>query len=111
MQTYKLDTLLAFFRSQQEYDYDVIDLILDVLGDDCIPDEDKKDFVIRTFRKHGLNEVTHKEGRFELPIKKTRSVKPYKPLWEIPHEHWCYQVQMVTVDFLSGTVHFEMPLN
>jgi hypothetical protein len=111
MQTYTLNTLLLFLKAQQYESYEAIETILGVLDDEMLLNEDKKDFILYTLRRHGLNEITHKEGRYEPSLKKDSvSIKPYKPLLEINYD-WCYQVQMATVDLLSGTIHFEIPLN
>ena len=111
MQTYLLNTLLLFLKTQQTLGYEAIENILGVLDDEMLLDEDKKDFILFTLRKHGLNELTHKEGRFEPAIKGDMiPVKPYKPLLEIRYD-WCYMVQLVSIDLLSGTMQVEIPLN
>ncbi|MFL5762933.1 MAG: hypothetical protein ACJ77K_03255 [Bacteroidia bacterium] len=111
MQTYTLNTLLQFFEAQQLEGYEAIEIIIGILEIEDMPDEDKKDAILYTLRKHGMNELTHKGGRFE-PTEKTNTipVKPYKPLLEIKHD-WCYMVQVVSIDLLSGTILVEIPLN
>jgi hypothetical protein len=111
MQTYTLNTLLLFLRTQQALDYVAIENILGVLDDEMLLNEDKKDFILYTLRKYGMNELTHKGGRYEPTGNKSSvPVKPFKPLLEINYD-WCYQVQMITIDLLSGTINVEVPLN
>jgi len=111
MQTYTLNTLLQFFEAQRLLDYEAIEIIIGILEIEDMPDSDKHDAILYTLRKHGMNEVTHKGGRFEPSEKNnTIPIKPYKPLMEIKYD-WCYMVQLVSIDLLSGTIQVEIPLN
>src|ERR1044072_5832470 len=76
MQTYTLNTLLQFFEAQRLLDYEAIETIIGILEIEDMPDSDKHDAILYTLRKHGMNEVTHKGGRFEPAEKNTIPVKP-----------------------------------
>ena len=111
MQTYYLHTLLCFLRSQKALDYEAIEIILGIMEDNTLENEDKMDGIRFILRKHGLNEVTHKDGRFEPVLEKCRL--PEDQMWEQERQkyHECFVTQLVSVSLRDGKLLFEIPLN
>lgn len=111
MHLYTLNTFLQFLEAQRIEGYGAIETILGILKEKNIPDDDKQDAILFTLRRNGMNEITHKDGRYE-PSVNTDSIpkKIDRPVLEVPYEA-AYQVQMITLHMLSGEIHIEVPLN
>jgi hypothetical protein len=111
MQTYYLHTLLCFLRSQKALDYEAIEIIIGIMEDDVLENEDKMDGIRFILRKHGLNEITHKDGRFDPIYDKCKLQEDKMWIQERGRFHECFVTQLVSVYLLDGKLLFEIPLN
>ena|ERR1700751_1477186 len=107
MQTYYLNSLLLFLKSQQSLGYEAFNIIIGIMEDATLPDEDKRDSILFILHKYGLNEVTYKDGRHDPEDKPAEEMKELEP--SIYHK--CYIAQKVILKLLNGTFPFEVGLN
>lgn len=64
METYYLNTLIFFFKTQRQLGFPAIITVLDLIDNEEIFDDKKGDMIINILRLYGLNETTHKNGAF-----------------------------------------------
>jgi hypothetical protein len=113
METYYLNTLLHFFHAQHESGYDAIETILGIIKDGSFSNEDKKDGILFILHKHGLNETTHKKGRYEPRIEKWK-LNP-GPIIDMEFGkdsyYECFMTQITQVHMMNGAILIEFGLN
>jgi len=117
METYYLNTLILFFKSQQEMDFECIKYILDIIDDDTLDDEDKRDIIIGNLQDAGLNETTYKDGKFdptEYPSLETEEIEleecEMQQHDQIKHKVY-FKTEFVELNLLNGMLTHGIPLN
>lgn len=107
MESYYLNTLIFFFKTQRDVGYKAIEQVLNIIDNDVIPDARKRKALFQVLRSYGLNETTFKNGRFEF----AESV----PHEEIPPNNVEDIVSIVTQTFylrlLNGVLEIAIPIN
>jgi len=107
METYFLDTLILFFRSQRDMDFVAIRDTLDIIDDDEIHDNLKRDMIFDILRGYGLNEVSYRNGKFSPSANRS----PEELVYDKIHTVICYPLQPIKFPVLNGTIGVNIPLN
>lgn len=68
MATYRLSDLIIFWHNISERKFNAIQEVLDVIDDDDIPDDTKKDLILESLRFHGLYEIGYEPTGKEQEI-------------------------------------------
>jgi hypothetical protein len=111
MKTYYLETLLLFFVSQRDLQYEGVEIILGIIDDPDLDDETKSDAIEFMLRRYGLNETNHKEGAFAPKIDKAVLSPEQMTLPEAQDYQGCFMTQMFLTNLLCGEHLFEITLN
>lgn len=108
METYYLNTLIFFFKTQQEIGFKAIEQVLSIIDNDKIPDARKRKALFQVLHYYGLNEVGYKGGKFgfgeELP-----SVEKAHP--DNTEDSIVIPLQSMEVKILNGIIQTALPLN
>lgn len=107
MDCYYLSTLILFFRTQLDVDFECIRDILRIIDDTEIPECDKRDWIMDTLRTWGLNETSYRGGKFSPGEDKS----PAEYAHEKVHYDIKYPLQAIRFQVLNGTVGVNIPLN
>lgn len=65
MDTFYVNTLIFFLKAQQGIGYRGIEMALDLIDNEMISDDDKRDLLFDIFHKYGLCEVSYKRGMYQ----------------------------------------------
>ena len=107
METYYLNTLIFFFKTQQEIGYKAIEQVLSIIDNPTIPDERKNKMLFQVLRGYGLNEVGYKDGQFEfdaeIPVVKTPS--------DNAEDSIILPVETIELRILNGVLQIALPQN
>jgi len=107
MDTYYLNTLICFFRSQLDLDFVAIRDVLNIVDDELTPDNEKRDMIMATLRGYGLNECSYRHGRFSPA--EDRSPAEYDS--DKVHNVISYPLHPIRFPVLNGTITVNIPLN
>jgi hypothetical protein len=106
METYYLNTLIFFFKTQQEMQYQAIEQVLRIIDNDKIPEARKRKALFQVLRHYGLNETDYKGGKFdfgnEIPVVNTPSETD--DFITIP-------TQVIELRILNGVLQIALPQN
>ena len=111
MQTYKLHTLLLFFKAQQKLKFEAIEIILGIFEDTILDDDEKKDGILFILSRYGLNELTCKNGDY-VP-KLDSCILPIDSMRELDCTNYkdCFMVEALRFKILNGDFIYEVGLN
>jgi len=107
METYYLNTLICFFKSQRDLDFVAIEDVLNIVDDDEIPENTKRDMIFDTLRTYGLNELSYRFGRFSPANERS----PREYAYEKDHNTILYIRQSIEFPVLNGRITVKIPLN
>jgi len=107
METYYLDTLIYFFKTQRDLDYVAIDDVLNIIDDNEIPEAVRRDMIMDTLRGYGLNETSYRYGRFSPGIDSSPADRCYNNI----HDKISYTLQSMRLQILNGSIGINIPLN
>jgi hypothetical protein len=106
METYYLNTLIFFFKSQKERKYEAIEHVLRIIDQDKIPDKRRRKMLFRVLRRNGLNETTFKNGRFEPGSEEPQVHNNMQEPFPIR-----FPVQKMYIHLINGLLELPVPLN
>jgi|GEM_PF-5897093 hypothetical protein len=107
METYYLDTIIFFFKSQKDLDFVAITDVLDIIDDNEIPEIAKRDMIFDTLRNYGLNEVSYRHGKFSPACDRS----PVEFYYDRIHTDMFYPRQSIEFPVLNGSCGVKIPLN
>ena len=107
MDCYFLNTLIFFFRSQRDIDFAAIRDILDIIDDDEIREEDKRDMIMDVLRTFGLNETSYRGGSFSP----AEYISPSELSHNKIHNEIPFPLQAIRFPVINGTIGVNLTLN
>lgn len=114
---YSLRELLKFLQRQDKDDYIVIEAIVNLIEykSDNLPDSEKPEIIVETFRKYGLYEVGF-EGKKKFVEDAPKLKLPEEPVLPESKENWfgnefIAQLEQYNIQVLNTTVKFESFMN
>lgn len=78
-----MNALIFFLKSQQSVDFTGIIQVLDIIDNETIREDDKRDLIYAVFHYFGLNEVGFKGGLFQP---EDGAIEEFLQLWHFPSE-------------------------
>jgi hypothetical protein len=106
METYYLNTIIFFFKTQRDVSYIAIEQVLNIIDNAAIPDARKRKAIFEVLRYYGLNEIGYKAGQFGLVKPEPPSKPVSKNINDIPMLTHTYILTL-----LNGMLELAVPLN
>lgn len=105
MPTYTLLDLIVFWHNIAAREFNAIIDVLDIIDNDEIPEEDKRELIMKTLRFNGLYEIGYTGDMYEDIIVEPESEVEVQPMEEGT------PIDVFEIKIMNGTVVFGVLLN